>query len=70
MATEIFCASIHTLKLALAEKNQLKCIDNTIISDLRPANIYTTCNVSFVSLKQGSLILSLTQQTIYNNDVS
>ena len=32
MATEIFCASIHTLKLALAEKNQLKCIDNTIIT--------------------------------------
>ena len=27
MATEIFCASIHTLKLALAEKSQLKCID-------------------------------------------
>ena len=32
MATEIFCASIHTLKLALAEKNWLKCIDNTIIT--------------------------------------
>ena len=32
MATEIFCASIHTLKLVLAEKNQLKCIDNTIIT--------------------------------------
>ena len=29
MATEIFCASIHTLKLALAEKTRLKCIDNT-----------------------------------------
>ena len=29
-AFEIFCASIHTLKLALAEKNQLKCIDNTM----------------------------------------
>ena len=28
MATKIFCASIHTLKLALAEKNRLKCIDN------------------------------------------
>ena len=32
MATEIFCASIHTLKLALAKKNRLKCIDNTIIT--------------------------------------
>ena len=27
-----FCASIHTLKLALAEKNQLKCIDYTVIT--------------------------------------
>ena len=32
MATETFCTSIHTLKLALAEKNLLKCIDNTIIT--------------------------------------
>ena len=39
-------------------------------SDLRPANISTICNVSFVSLKQGSFILSLTEQTIYNNDAS
>ena len=39
-------------------------------SDLRPANISTICNVSFVSLKQGSFILSLTQQTVYNNNAS
>ena len=39
MATKIFCASTHTLKLALAEKNRLKCIDNTIIR-----NIITTLN--------------------------
>ena len=32
MATESFYVSIHTLKLALAEKNLLKCIDNTIIT--------------------------------------
>ena len=32
MVTENFCASIHTLKLALAEKNQLKYIDNTMIT--------------------------------------
>ena len=32
MATENFCALIHTLKLALAEKNGLKCIDYTIIT--------------------------------------
>ena len=29
---EIFCALMHTFKLALAEKNRLKCIDNTIIT--------------------------------------
>ena len=32
MVTENFCALIHTLKLALAEKNQLKGIDYTIIT--------------------------------------
>ena len=32
MVTELFCASIHTLKQALAKKNQLKCIDNTIVT--------------------------------------
>ena len=32
MVTENFCTSIHTLKLALAEKNRLKCIDYTIIT--------------------------------------
>ena len=32
MVTEIFDTSIHILKLALAEKNHLKCVDNTIIT--------------------------------------
>ena len=39
-----------------------------ISSDLRLAKISTTWNIFFVSLKQGSLILLLIQQTIYNND--
>ena len=32
MASEFFCALIHTLKLALAEKNGFKCIDYTILT--------------------------------------
>ena len=28
MTTKLFCTLIHTLKQALVEKNQLKCIDN------------------------------------------
>ena len=37
MVTENFCALIHTLKLALAEKNQFKCIDNiiTILNEVK-----------------------------------
>ena len=40
----------------------------TDITYNRLAKISTTCNVFFVSLKQRILILSLIQQTIYNND--
>ena len=39
MATEIFCTSIHTLKLALAEKIQLKCIDNNYNNIKRSKNL-------------------------------
>ena len=39
IATKIFCTSIHTLKLALAEKNWLKCIGNNIITILKEVKI-------------------------------
>ena len=39
MATKLFCALIHTLKQALVEKNQFKCIDNTIITILNEVKI-------------------------------
>ena len=57
MVTKIFCISIHTLKLALAVKNQLKCIDNTRgVPIISSTNISATDRVIFTTSVIGTTI--------------